>query len=221
MKIEEFEDFQIECLGEIEEWVYDIEVEDNHNFFANDILVHNSVYVTLDGLVKQLIKQKGELPAEKVVDFIDTFCHKIIEPKLAEIYNNLANYMNAYVNTMVMKQEKISECFHPNSYIDHLGMTIEEYFRIADSEIEYLGNTELKEVSEKTKSYNIKSKKLENDEIYAVMRKKYSGYMYRFESDAGKVIEVTEDHLLAIECGDCIIYKKAKEINESDRLIFN
>ena len=29
-------------MGIIEEWVYDIEVEDNHNFFANNILVHNS-----------------------------------------------------------------------------------------------------------------------------------------------------------------------------------
>lgn len=36
-----------ECIGEFEdEYVYDIEVEDTHTFFANDILVHNSVYIS-------------------------------------------------------------------------------------------------------------------------------------------------------------------------------
>ena len=30
-------DFEIEDLGITDEFVYDIEVADNHNFFANDI----------------------------------------------------------------------------------------------------------------------------------------------------------------------------------------
>ena len=37
----ETEDFIVEDLGIQEQWVYDIEVEDNHNFFANCVLVHN------------------------------------------------------------------------------------------------------------------------------------------------------------------------------------
>lgn len=45
---EEHEDFEVEDLGIMEEWVYDIEVEENHNFFANDILVHNSNYYQLE-----------------------------------------------------------------------------------------------------------------------------------------------------------------------------
>lgn len=35
--------FKIIKSEDVEDWVYDIEVEDNHNFFANDILVHNCI----------------------------------------------------------------------------------------------------------------------------------------------------------------------------------
>ena len=42
--------YKIESIAEIEqlddfedEYVYDVEVDDCHNFFANDVLVHNSI----------------------------------------------------------------------------------------------------------------------------------------------------------------------------------
>jgi len=50
------DDFEIIELGEQEIDVYDIEVEDNHNFFANDILIHNSVYVNCEPLVPAILK---------------------------------------------------------------------------------------------------------------------------------------------------------------------
>ena len=38
-----------------DEYVYDLEVEDgSHTFFANDILVHNSIYVRMDNILKLL-----------------------------------------------------------------------------------------------------------------------------------------------------------------------
>ena len=40
------DDFEVEDLGVQELDVYDIEVENCHNFFANDILVHNSGYLS-------------------------------------------------------------------------------------------------------------------------------------------------------------------------------
>ena len=42
-KVEITNNFTIECLGEFDEYVYDIEVEDNHNYFANNVLVSNSM----------------------------------------------------------------------------------------------------------------------------------------------------------------------------------
>lgn len=38
---------QIENLGKRDEYVYDAEVEDNHQLYANDILVHNSQFVSI------------------------------------------------------------------------------------------------------------------------------------------------------------------------------
>ena len=62
--------FQIKSLGKQKKTVYDIEVKDLHNFFGNDILVHNSVYITLDKLVQHVFK--GEKPpVEKLIHFMD------------------------------------------------------------------------------------------------------------------------------------------------------
>jgi hypothetical protein len=61
----------VECIGEFEdEYVYDIEMDDTteHTFFANDILVHNSVYITIDPVLKQLdvplVNEKGDITKE-------------------------------------------------------------------------------------------------------------------------------------------------------------
>ena len=51
MNVKIIENFTIEELSEEEvsqyEYVYDIEVEDNPVFFANNILVHNSDYLLI------------------------------------------------------------------------------------------------------------------------------------------------------------------------------
>lgn len=54
MLVNKTTNFYIESLGIKEEWVYDIEVEDTHNFFANNILVHNSNYLSFHELFEHL-----------------------------------------------------------------------------------------------------------------------------------------------------------------------
>ena len=49
--------FEIEDLGIQELDVYDIEVENNHNFFGNDILIHNSGYYTIAPIMNEIIKK--------------------------------------------------------------------------------------------------------------------------------------------------------------------
>ena len=52
-----FDDIDIcECIGMFEdEYVYDVEVDDEtHTFIANDILVHNSLYISFTNLGKSL-----------------------------------------------------------------------------------------------------------------------------------------------------------------------
>ena len=52
-----FDDIEIcECVGCFEdEYVYDIEMlDETHTFIANDILVHNSLYISYENLVKTI-----------------------------------------------------------------------------------------------------------------------------------------------------------------------
>ena len=65
-------DFIIEDLGIKEQWVYDIEVKDNHNFFANDILIHNSLFLGLDKWFKKhnFDKKFNELDYDKKIQYI-------------------------------------------------------------------------------------------------------------------------------------------------------
>jgi hypothetical protein len=59
------------------EWVYDLEVEDgSHMFFANDILVHNSIYVRMEAIMQHLfgVKQvdwNDKEKFEKIKDYVD------------------------------------------------------------------------------------------------------------------------------------------------------
>lgn len=70
-----FDEIEIcECVGLFEdEYVYDIEMEDeSHTFIANDILVHNSLYISYDQFVKTIDGWEKMTPAERgriVVDF--------------------------------------------------------------------------------------------------------------------------------------------------------
>ena len=114
MKIEyvDFENIIIEDLGEKEEWVYDIEVEDNHNFFANNILVHNSFYITMKGVVKKEFASKLNATTIDKVDFclkfIDKYLFKFIQEGVDEV-DILINGYNKSV--MEMEQETTADKF--------------------------------------------------------------------------------------------------------------
>ena len=78
----------VECIGEFnDEYVYDIEVDEdeynNQTFFANDILVHNSNYVTFDEVVNSC-DYKGD-PKDLILQ-INEFRLKGYLKKCFEIY---------------------------------------------------------------------------------------------------------------------------------------
>lgn len=69
-----------ECIGEFEdEYVYDIEMQDDtHTFIADDILVHNSLYLSYDPLIKSIkghenmsIEQKRDIIVGINLKFLD------------------------------------------------------------------------------------------------------------------------------------------------------
>lgn len=106
MTIVETRNYEIEDLGIQEDYVYDIEVEDIHNFFANDILVHNSCYLNLDPLVKAFFKNKSK---EEIINLLDKICSEEINKYIDKSYEELAEYVNSYSQKMIMKREAIAD----------------------------------------------------------------------------------------------------------------
>lgn len=80
----------VECIGEFEdEYVYDIEVDDEtHTFIANDILVHNSCYVSF----QEFIEKSDWKGTEK--DFILQIYEYRIKDYLEKIHQLYANNIN-------------------------------------------------------------------------------------------------------------------------------
>lgn len=106
--LNEFEivqEFSIECIGEQEEYVYDIEVEDNHNFFANGILVHNSSYFDLQEFVDKFYPNK---PVEKTVDFLCKVCDDKMQKRLNKACDELSESLNWFPGYINFKREAIA-----------------------------------------------------------------------------------------------------------------
>ena len=84
-------------LGQTDDYVYDLEVEDNsHTFYANDILIHNSQFINLAAITNWLRQQKPDLPKH---------IHrwpKEWQYKLWDVTNDLVeNKLNPFVRNMV------------------------------------------------------------------------------------------------------------------------
>lgn len=129
---------QIEDLGIFEEFVYDLEIEDNHNFFGNDILVHNSCYFALNKIGDALSKDKTLRESKNT---IDDFIESKIQPKVEESILEMKEVFNAVDDQKIgMKREVI--------FKGAVWLAKKKYFmRELDSEgIEYLDedNPEIK-----------------------------------------------------------------------------
>ena len=64
----------------------------------------DSIYVSMETLVSML----GDASEEKIVQAIDAFCEKKVQPYLDVCYEELASMMNAYAQKMQMKRETIA-----------------------------------------------------------------------------------------------------------------
>ena len=83
-----------------------LETTDEDFVVASDT---DSIYITLDSLVNVAFGNgAGEVAPETVVDFLDKVCSEKLEPYIDECYDELADYMNAYQQKMVMKREAIA-----------------------------------------------------------------------------------------------------------------
>lgn len=66
----------------------------------------DSVYLNLEYLVDVFIKTDDK---KKIVDILDGWASKVLEPEINHIYANLASYINAHKQKMVMAREVIAD----------------------------------------------------------------------------------------------------------------
>lgn len=106
-QIIECDKFEVEDLGIQEEWVYDIEVEDNHNFFGNNILVHNSFYYHIEPFMEKYQKENPGLSINEYVDWADNFEKKVVQPLIQRSIEDFANELNAYNKDVIGCEREI------------------------------------------------------------------------------------------------------------------
>lgn len=101
------DNFEIEDLGIQEETVYDIEVEDNHNFFGNDILLHNSTYFQLEPIIKQYQKKNPDITTDDCINFIDMLFDKVIQPAIDKSIDDAVYDLNAYDRSRIQAKKEL------------------------------------------------------------------------------------------------------------------
>ena len=120
--INEHDDYEVECIGDFEEeYVYDIEMGDdtNHTFFANDILIHNSNFLTLDQLMNKLGVEHEDKQRLKVTRFLASLAGKEIEKFSDQFFTETFNAKN----TIFWSQELVARTgiwCQPKKYVCHI-----------------------------------------------------------------------------------------------------
>lgn len=95
----------IEDLGVQELTVYDIQTETTNMFFANDILVHNSMYLKMEKFVSMF----NTTDPIQITRKLDKLCKELMQPVIEKSFQELAEYVNAFEQAMRMKREAIAE----------------------------------------------------------------------------------------------------------------
>lgn len=68
----------------------------------------DSIYLSLAPFVEKVTKGRG-VPKEKIVKMLDRFCEEVMQPQIDKGYQELADYMNAYDQKMIMAREVIAD----------------------------------------------------------------------------------------------------------------
>lgn len=135
----------VKPVGNTDDWVYDFEMtgpsgnDDLHTYYANDILVHNSQFVSLEPVVKTLARSKGldektffrdhTMDFKKeVIKIFDDIIYNEINPFVADLINKTCHttqghrlrYSHEYTTDLAYYQAK--KC-----YIVHIMETEGKY----------------------------------------------------------------------------------------------
>lgn len=81
----------IQCIGSEPEYVYDLSIPDNHKYFANDVLVHNtdSIFVHLDPVLRSVLGEDYDVTSDE---------------EKVEIVLKIIKRVALFINTHAIKQ---------------------------------------------------------------------------------------------------------------------
>ena len=103
-------DIKVEDLGIVEDYVYDIEVQNTHSFFANDILVHNSFYYSIKNIVKRKFGENASASTPGIVDWVDSFEKKVVQKIIQDSVEEYAEILNIQDPSQIgVEREVISD----------------------------------------------------------------------------------------------------------------
>ena len=103
-------DIKVEDLGIVEDYVYDIEVQNTHSFFANDILVHNSFYYSIKNIVKRKFGENASASTPGIVDWVDSFEKKVVQKIIQDSIEEYAEILNIQDPSQIgVEREVISD----------------------------------------------------------------------------------------------------------------
>lgn len=206
-----------------EETVYDLEIKDNHNFFANGILVHNCVRSLMKKLSKADKKQSDVDKWQKNVErFINGAIENGISKKDAESVADDLLRMSGY---------SFNRCFSGNNIIDRDNwkgkspLTIKEMF-LTMNDLEWAKkNNHLSLRKKYRKNGYGKCYSLNEDgrlRLNKIVNIYFQGIRktYKITLENGKSIAVTSNHKFPIKTDNGIIEKTLdKGLKVGDKLI--
>jgi intein/homing endonuclease len=214
--------FEIEDIGIQEEWVYDIEVQDNHNFFGNNILIHNSVYFHIEPFMERYIEKNPNLDIDEYVTFADKFEQKVIKPIIDRTIKDFATELNAFNKGAIgVEREIIADCLLPNTKIQikHKNIlkiiTLAQLAEFNDIDISLKCN-ETKEIIDDVFVLSNRNGKDTFNKILNVQKKVTTKDIYKLKLPNGKYVDGTGDHKIGIRIDGEIVYKKLIDITIYD-----
>lgn len=231
---EQTTDFEIEDLGIQKQTVYDIEVEDNHNFFGNDILLHNSNYYHIGNIMAEIIKKNPNKTINEYVDLAIKFEEQFVDPTIQESIKEFAEMFNAHdVGAIGAKRELVADkCLFSkttlNVQIDNKNVSIrigELLNKFAPQGYNYrVRKPYFLDVSDKNiyiMTFNESTMKNEKKKILNIQKRLTNEQMVEIVNPKGSSIICTENHKIAVKVNNSIIWKCAKDINEDDDIVYN
>ncbi|WP_461865262.1 LAGLIDADG family homing endonuclease [Thermococcus sp.] len=191
-----------------QQWVYDLQVPEHHNFIANDIFVHNS----------QILRYVANLAPRAI--YTSGKSSSAAGLTAAAVRDEFTGSWVLEAGVLVLADGGIA-CLHPDSkvLVDGRYTRIEELFE-PEKSYKALSDGQIVEIQEKTikvASLNMESMKTETSLATIIRRKPWKGELLRIKLRSGNEITLTPNHFLID--GDTLEWKEAEKFKVGDRIV--